>query len=52
MWYEKVRYYSAEKILTVLLRAVFLRGTKLRHGMFFEEYSAENSFVPYRVVTP
>ena len=32
----------------LLLRTVFLQGTKLRYGMFLEEYGTENNSVPYR----
>ena len=45
---ERYGITVGKKFRTVLLRAVFLRGTKLRYGMFFEEYSTEDNFVPYR----
>ena len=35
-----------KKFRTVLLRAVFLRGTKLRYGIFLQENSTENNSVP------
>ena len=35
-----------KKFRTALLRTVFLRGTKLRYGIFLEESSTENNSVP------
>ena len=37
-----------KKFRTVLLRTVCLRGTKLRYGVFLEEFSTEKNSVPYR----
>ena len=45
---EKYGNTVRKKFRTVLLRTVFLRGTKLRYGMFLEENSTENNFVLYR----
>ena len=42
-----VRYYDTEKIPYRTV-TVFLRGTKLRYGIFLEENSTENNFVTYR----
>ena len=48
MWYGRYGITVRKKLRTVLLRTVFLRGTKLRYGIFLEEYSTENNSVPYR----
>ena len=45
---ERYGIMVRKKFRTVLLRTVFFRGTKLRYGMFLEEYSTENNSVPYR----
>ena len=44
----KVLRYGKIPYCTVLLRTVLLRRTKLRNGMFLEEYGAENNSAPYR----